>query len=105
MLQFIVSALTVVMTPLLTYFVAKKVANDTINNVKDDVFDYLQTENGAKMLFSIGAMLGNGIKSGVGITKGTGKFKWQDIIGQIASQFIMQKFQPQQQPEQQQQGF
>ena len=57
------------------------------------------------MLFGIGAMLGNGIKSGVGITKGTGKFKWQDIIGQIASQFIMQKFQPQQQPEQQQQGF
>ena len=105
MLQFIVNALTVIMTPLLTYFVAKKVANDTINNVKDDVFDYLQTENGAKMLFGIGAMLGNGIKSGVGITKGTGKFKWQDIIGQIASQFIMSKLPMQPQQEQQQQGF
>ena len=105
MYEILISLCTVVMTPLLTYFVAKKVANDTINNVKDEVFDYLQTENGAKMLFGIGAMLGNGIKSGVGLQKGTGKFKWQDIIGQIASQFIMQKFQPQQQPEQQQQGF
>ena len=105
MLQFIVNALTVIMTPLLTYFVAKKVANDTINNVKDDVFDYLQTENGAKMLFGIGAMLGNGIKSGVGLQKSTGKFKWQDIIGQIASQFIMSKLPMQSQQEQQQQGF
>jgi len=59
--------------------------------IKDEVEKWLNSEAGVKALHSIGSIIGNGAISGAGIPKTSGKFKWQNLIGDIASQFITGK--------------
>jgi len=49
------------------------------------------SEKGQKFLFTVGAIVGNGIKTGVGLNPKKGKFRWEDLIGQIISQYFTQK--------------
>lgn len=62
------------------------------NSLKTEILDYLHTEEGAKMLYAIGALLGNGAKAGLGFNIKGGKFKWQDLLGEIAGGFIKKTF-------------
>ena len=43
------------------------------------------------MVYSIGVIMAQGAKQGFGISGKSGKFKWQDLIGQAAGGFL-QKF-------------
>jgi hypothetical protein len=44
-----------------------------------------------KKLYLVGAILGNGIRSGVGIQNKGGKFKWQDLIGSVLQQYFLKQ--------------
>jgi len=70
---------------------AKIVGNSMINRVRNEIFDYLESEEGQKMIFSIGALFGNGVKSGLGMNPRRGKFKWQDLISMAIAQFFQSK--------------
>jgi len=88
---------------LTTYFVGKLLIKDTKKGIIkqipeilpeltgyfiDDLTDFLHTEEGAKMFYGIGALIGNGAKAGFGLTKKSGKFRWEDLLMQIAGQYI-----------------
>jgi len=66
-----------------TYAIAKKMtSSDRILGITYDVLDEV-TDNVEfqKKVYSVGLLVGNGIKTGVGLTKGRGKFKMDDLIG------------------------
>lgn len=82
------------------YAIAKRaVTTDTILNLLDDLSDEIMTnENLQKKIYAIGALVGKGIIDGTGL-KSTTKRKrgFQDIIMEIAGQWIQGRFM---QPEQ-----
>jgi len=82
---------------LCTYIVSKRIVKNAIAEVKDEIFFSLQDEEMQKFLFSVGALIGQGVKSGIGLKARSGKFHWQDLIAQIIGQWVSQKTQPQQQ--------
>jgi hypothetical protein len=50
----------------------------------------------------MGAIAAQGAKTGFGLQKTGGKFRWEDLIGQIAGNFLTKKFgmgETQQQPQ------
>ena len=57
-------------------------------DMKEEVIDYIQSEEGAKMLYTIGAMVGNGAKSGFGLSRKGGKFGFQDLLMQVVGKYI-----------------
>lgn len=99
--------LSVALSGFTTYFVGKKLMNDTKKGIIkqipeilpqitdffiDDLTDFLHTEDGAKLVYSIGALIGNGARQGLGINAKGGKFKFEDILAQVAAGFIQQYF-------------
>jgi len=71
-----------------TYIMGKRLMKNAIDEVEDLIFSIPQSEDGAKLLFSIGGLVGNGIKSGVGLNPRGGKFKWQDLLTGIAANWL-----------------
>jgi len=58
--------------------------------VEDIIDGLLNNEATQKKLFMLGGLIGQGIKTGIGISSGTsGKFKLQDVIGQIVSKYLL----------------
>jgi len=53
--------------------------------------DLLNSEEGQKLLYSIGALIGNGAMAGTGLKKKSGKFQWQDLAAQVVGSFIQKK--------------
>jgi len=81
----------------LSVFIGVKYAQKKLTEeLEDKIFDVLESEEGQKLVYSIGVLLGNGIKSGVGFKGSRGKFKWQDLIGYTIAQFIQSKLPVQQ---------
>jgi len=66
--------------PICTYLVARKLKNDAI----DDVLGYFESEEGLKYIYRLGVVAGTGLIKGTGINI-KGKFKLEDVIGQIIS--------------------
>ena len=91
MWEIIIMALGSICSPIATYIIAKKIMKDTKDDIIDEVFDIIQTEDGQKFLYSVGALIGNGIKTGVGISGKGGKFKLQDVLMSAVGQFIQSK--------------
>lgn len=77
--------------PIATYIVAKKIKNDAI----DDVLGYLESDEGLKYIYKLGVVAGSGVRQGVGLGKKGGKFSMEDIVGQAIGGFI-QNIMPQQ---------
>jgi len=77
-----------------TMYISKKLEK-TIESekkkAKTEIQAWLNSENGQKALFTIGAIIGNGAKSGFGLTQKTGKFKMEDLIGQIVGNYVLPK--------------
>lgn len=100
MLETIISSLISTITLVIAYIYTQRMIKNTVENIKRELKleleTWLNSENGQKAIYSIGAIIGNGAKSGFGLQTKGGKFKWQDLVGQIASQYIQQKFIPQQ---------
>lgn len=96
MIEFILSAVISSLTFIIGYIVASKKAEklieNTKNDVKNEIISFLNSTEGQKFFFAIGALIGNGAKSGLGMTKRSGKFKLEDLFGQVAASFIQQNF-------------
>ena len=76
------------------YVVTKRAINllfseENIQNVADSVLEYVtNTEEGQKKLYTIGALIGSGVKQGIGIQKQGGKGGFNGLIGQIIAGFF-----------------
>lgn len=64
----------------------------TEKRMKTQAIAWLQTEQAAKLLYQVGGIIASGAKSGFGLTQKTGKFKMDDMIGQLIGGFIQKKF-------------
>jgi len=91
-----------ILNPILLGFIAylsiRKLRNmipETIESLKIDVkkeFEaWLNSETGQRAIYTIGAIIGNGAKEGFGMGKKGGKFKWQDLLGEIIGGYAKQK--------------
>jgi hypothetical protein len=79
----------------------KKYVAEQKVELKEMAEKWLNSETGQKALLQIGALIGNGAKTGIGFggtTRGRGGLT--GIIAEIAGQFIKSKI-PQQEPQQQ----
>lgn len=92
MLEALLSAVITGLSFIIGYILVSKKADSLIKNTKKELKGeaeaWLNSEKGQKALYTIGVLVGNGVKGGFGIKKGKGKFKFEDIIGQIASRWI-----------------
>jgi len=100
------SAVMSLISALIVYFLLEKKAEKTIekykNQLKNEAEQWLNSDNGQKAIYSIGAIIGNGAKAGLGINARSGKFKIENLVGEIASKWIQERFIPQQQQQSQQ---
>jgi len=60
-------------------------------SIKREAEEWLNSEKGQKAIYTIGVLLGNAIKQGVGLGTGGGKLKFENIIGQAIAGFIQSK--------------
>jgi len=69
----------------MTYVIIKKTMNiDKILGISDVLLSEItQNTEMQKKVYVLGAILGNGIKSGMGILKGKGKFSFEGLIGNV----------------------
>lgn len=70
-------------------------ANTILSNAKEslkgDIEVWLNSEKGKLALYQIGGLIGNGAKSGIGLSGGRGKFKLEDLAGGLISNFFNQR--------------
>ena len=87
---------------ILIYWEGKKIENrliSVVNNIiiqekaalKTELEAWINSETGQKAIYGIGALAGSGIMAGTGIQKKSGKFSWQNLIGEIAGDWIRKK--------------
>jgi hypothetical protein len=81
----VITGLIVSISSMVAYRLAKR-------DIKNEVYamlDSIQTdEEIQKALYSIGALISQGAKGGFGLNKKSGKFSLQDLVLQIAGQYI-----------------
>lgn len=96
MFEYILTAVIVALSTFIGVWYIQRKAEILIENtkydIKEEVKTWLNSEVGQKALFTVGAIIGNGAKSGFGISAKSGKFKWQDLLGQIAGNYIQNTF-------------
>lgn len=96
--------------PLTLFFLKRWLENaipDIINQEKADlrleIEEWLNSEKGQKTLYMVGALIAQGAKDSLPFISKGGKFKWQDLIGQIAgkaaSKFLGVELPGQEQPQ------
>ena len=59
--------------------------------LKKELEMWLNSETGAKALYQIGALIGHGASTGLGIQKTGGKFKWENLLGDIVTSYLKGK--------------
>lgn len=79
---------------LIGIYIGKTVFLDEI--LEELIKSIANNEELQKNIYAIGGLIGNGAKNGLGIAPKSGRFKWQDLIGELAVGFInnMQKVEP-----------
>jgi len=70
--------------PICTYLVARKLKNDAI----DDVLGYFESEEGLQYIYKLAIVAGTGLMKGTGINLKGKKFKLEDVIGQIIGGYV-----------------
>lgn len=95
MIMEILLGVLVVLNGGIVYYAYRKLNNlDTLfYGMAKNFFNEISTNEGLqKNIYTLGALIGNGAISGAGINKpSSGKFKLQDVIGQVIGQFIQSK--------------
>ena len=97
--QFIMLLLPMLITLIGGYFLIKRLKKEAISIIgtiidgekaliKADLEGWINSDVGAKALYSLGGMVGAGAMAGTGLKKGSGKFKWQDLALEVASGFL-----------------
>ncbi len=87
-----ITCLTVLIGIPYALFYIRKLLKTTVPNIigeqkaalKRELEDWLNSEKGAKALYSIGVLIAQGAKDSLPFISKGGKFKWTDLIGQIA---------------------
>jgi len=80
----IIGLISLLLFPICTYLVAKKLKNDAI----DDVLGYFESEEGLQYIYKMAVVAGTGIMKGTGINLKGKKFKLEDIIGQVIGGYV-----------------
>lgn len=92
-IQILISALTVLIGLLGMVLILKRYANsDRFIDIFEDLLEEVaQNEPLQKQIYSIGGLIGSGVRAGVGIGKKGGKMSVQDLIVDIAGQYFRNK--------------
>lgn len=80
---------------IVAYFAIKRIRKEVISlvysiiseekaSLKTELEAWLNSETGQRAIYGIGSLAGAGIMSGTGIQKKSGKFSWQNLVGDIA---------------------
>jgi hypothetical protein len=90
--QIAYSAIGALMGAFMTYVVAKRMLNtDKILEIFDEILTEIKDDTEMqKKVFAVGILLGQGIKTGVGLNPKSGKFKFEDLLTQGAAMFLQQ---------------
>lgn len=102
--------LDIVLTPVITvltgsivaYFMLKRlrkeaisIAFEIIETKQEEIMtastEFLQSAEGQKLLYSLGALIGSGVMGGTGIQKKSGKFQWENLATQVIGSFLQSK--------------
>jgi len=91
MLEYVVGGIIGALTGVLcTYVIMKKMFKPL--EIAEDLMDFIISDTEMqKKIYLLGALLGNGIKSGIGLNPKRGKFRFEDLIGMALSQFLAKK--------------
>jgi len=87
---------------IVAYFAMKRIRTEVISlvysiiseekaSLKTELEAWINSETGQKAIYGIGAIAGSGIMAGTGIQKKSGKFSWQNLIGEIAGEWIRKR--------------
>lgn len=82
----LIGVIGLLLFPICTYVIAKRLKNDAI----DDILGYLESDEGLKYIYKLGVVAGSGIRQGIGISKGKGKFNLEAIVGEAIGGFAQQ---------------
>ena len=85
--QEILTAISIVSTPI-TFYVGYKLAK---KDAKQQIEQWINSDTGQKAIYSIGLLLGNAIKQGVGLGTGGGKMKFENLLVQAGIGFLQNK--------------
>ena len=87
-----------IISAFIVYYLFKKTAKKEVETIKKDlkneISGWLNSETGQKAIYSIGALIGNGAKAGIGMKNTSGKFKWDNLLGQIVGTYVQNKVIP-----------
>ena len=111
MLLEIIALTSAIASPFVTYIVGKAILKNAQKNIINDIIAFLDSEECdnvieglvssekvQKALYTAGGFIGSGAAQGLGLQKGTGKMKLQDIVIGLATGFMQrQGILPQQQ--------
>lgn len=79
---------------IITRALNRLIAPETIQNIVDSLLEYLtKTEEGQKNLLMIGGLIGNGVKTGVGIQRQSGKGGFNGLIYDLIGSILTPKSQ------------
>jgi len=91
----ILNTIMSVLSAYIVYYMLSKKAEKTVNFyknlLKNDAEAWLNSETGAKALYGIGMMIGQGAKQSIGIGTKGGKFKWKDMLIQMGLSYVQKK--------------
>lgn len=68
----------------------EKLAPSMIDYMINEFEAYITSPEGAKTVYSIGGLIGNGAKQGLGLNPKRGKFKMDDLISGVIGGYIQQ---------------
>ena len=101
MLLEIISLTSAIVSPIATYFIGKRLINQAGNNMIDNIFDVIESEDAKNLLqnfinqestqkffYELGGLIGSGARTGLGIQKKGGKMGLQDLIIAIAGNYL-----------------
>jgi hypothetical protein len=74
-----------------TYVILKKMVQpmDIVEEILEEVTQNTEMQ---KKIYFLGGILGNGLKAGIGLNKIGGKFKWEDMAGQLLGGWLQKTF-------------
>jgi hypothetical protein len=78
---------------IITYGILKNtLKTEKILTIIDEILNEIQDNNEfQRKIYMLGGLLGNGIKSGIGLATPRGKFRWEDLAAALFSQFFAKK--------------
>lgn len=84
-IELCISSLITGLTVFFSGYVMFKIAK---NNVKEEIFEFLGSEEGQKLIYGLGALAAQGAKAGFGLNQRGGKFGFKEMIIGVAGKWL-----------------